>query len=84
VGERLRFETQLVVGSARREVLRLAGELHADLVVLGTHAQGPIGHLLFGSTCEQVVRAAPCPVLAVRPVEPASAAGRAGLPDRAA
>jgi len=81
VRERLRLETRLVVGSARREVLRLAGELHADLVVLGTHAQGPIGHLLFGSTCEQVVRAAPCPVLAVRPVSPASAAGRTGLPD---
>jgi nucleotide-binding universal stress UspA family protein len=79
--ERLAIETRVVVGSARREVLRLAAELQADLVVLGTHAQGPIGHLLFGSTCEQVVRAAPCPVLAVRPVNPAGATSQAGLPD---
>lgn len=80
VRERVEIETRVVAGSARREVLRLAGELAADLVVLGTHAHGPLGHLLFGSTCEQVVRAAPCPVLAVRPISPASATPRTAHP----
>lgn len=81
VRQRLGIETRVVVGSARREVLRLAGELHADLIVLGAHAQGPIEHLLFGSTCEQVVRSAPCPVLTVRAVSPASATSRTAPPD---
>jgi nucleotide-binding universal stress UspA family protein len=77
----LRIDEHIVVGRARREILRLAAELQADLVVLGTHAHGPLGHLLFGSTCEQVVRAAPCPVLAVRPFNPAGATSQANLPD---
>lgn len=78
--KQLGTDVRVVVGSARREVLRLAEELRASLVVLGTHA-GTIGHLLFGSTCEQVVRAAPCPVLTVRPLNPASATGRVEPPE---
>jgi nucleotide-binding universal stress UspA family protein len=38
----------------------------ADLLVLGTHGRGLIGHLVLGSVAEHVVRGAPCPVLTVR------------------
>jgi hypothetical protein len=38
-----------------------------DLIVIGTHGRRGLDHVLHGSTAEQVVRAAPCPVLVVKP-----------------
>ncbi len=49
------------------EISRLATELEADLVVVGTHGRRGITRLLLGSVAEGVVRLAPCPVLVVRP-----------------
>jgi len=37
-----------------------------DLIVMGTHGRTGLPHLLMGSVAEQVLRAAPCPVLTVR------------------
>jgi nucleotide-binding universal stress UspA family protein len=54
------------VGSPHREIIRYAAEHQVDLIVLGTHGRGPLGHLLLGSVAERVVRTAPCPVLTVR------------------
>lgn len=48
------------------EIIRMAREEQADLIVLGTHGRGAIAHLLLGSVAEKVVRKAPCPVLTVR------------------
>jgi nucleotide-binding universal stress UspA family protein len=49
------------------EISRLAAEIEADLVVVGTHGRRGLTRLLLGSVAEGVVRAAPCPVLVVRP-----------------
>jgi universal stress protein A len=57
--------TQLVTGSASTEIVRLAGELQADLIVMGTHGRTGLTHLLIGSVTEKVVRKAPCPVLTI-------------------
>lgn len=54
------------VGAPQAEIVRYAAEHDVDLIVLGTHGRGPIGHLLLGSVAERVVRSAPCPVLTVR------------------
>jgi nucleotide-binding universal stress UspA family protein len=54
------------VGSPHPEIVRYAGEQRIDLIVLGTHGRGPLGHMLLGSVAERVVRTAPCPVLTVR------------------
>lgn len=48
------------------QVLRLAAEEQADLVVLGVHGAGVIDRMLFGSTTQHVVRQATCPVLTIR------------------
>ena len=40
---------------------------NADLIVIGTHGRRGVGRLLIGSDAEQILRAAPVPVLLVRP-----------------
>jgi nucleotide-binding universal stress UspA family protein len=49
------------------EIARLASELDADLIVVGTHGRRGLSRLLLGSVAEGTVRLAPCPVLVVRP-----------------
>jgi nucleotide-binding universal stress UspA family protein len=56
----------VVIGRAYREILRVAEEKSADLIVMGAQGRGGAGLALFGSTTQQVVRAASCPVLTVR------------------
>jgi nucleotide-binding universal stress UspA family protein len=48
------------------EILRTAADDGVDLIVLGVHGRNPIDLALFGSTTNQVVRYARCPVLTVR------------------
>jgi nucleotide-binding universal stress UspA family protein len=52
-------------GDPSREIARLAEELPADLVVMGTHGRGGFERLLLGSVTERLLRRAPCPVLTV-------------------
>ena len=56
-------ETMVVVGDAGHEICRLAAELPAAVVVLGTHGRGGIKRAIMGSTSDHVVRHCPCPVL---------------------
>jgi nucleotide-binding universal stress UspA family protein len=60
-------ERLVTVGKAYREILRLAGERSADLIVMGVHGRNPVDLMLFGSTTYHVVREAACPVLTIRP-----------------
>lgn len=59
------IEDVVVIGRAHREILRTAGEKDADLIVMGARGRGGAGLALFGSTTQQVVRSAACPVLTV-------------------
>ncbi|HEU5397172.1 MAG TPA: universal stress protein [Verrucomicrobiae bacterium] len=52
-------------GVAREEIVDVAREDRADLIIMGTRGRTGVAHL-FGSTAEWVVRHAPCPVLVVR------------------
>lgn len=60
------IEKVVLKGIPYEELTRFAGEQAIDLVVLGTHGRKGLDRMLFGSTAEQVVRFAPCPVLSVR------------------
>jgi nucleotide-binding universal stress UspA family protein len=61
-----------VIGSPFYEIIRYADEQKVDLIVIGTHGRGPLGHMLLGSVAEKVVRKAPCPVLTVRQTQQAA------------
>ncbi len=54
-------------GKAYQEILRVATERQADLIVLGVHGRHALDRLAFGSTAEHLVRRSTCPVLAVPP-----------------
>ncbi len=53
-------------GDAGHEIVRLAAERGADLIVIATHGRTGWRHLAFGSVAEKVVRLAQCPVLVRR------------------
>jgi nucleotide-binding universal stress UspA family protein len=58
-------EVVVRTGRAYRELLTLAGELGAELIVMGVRGRNPLDLLLFGSTTAHVVRHAECPVLTI-------------------
>jgi nucleotide-binding universal stress UspA family protein len=62
------------VGVPFQEIVRIAKEERADMIVMGTHGRTGLNRALLGSVAERVVRLAPCPVLTVRQAK--SEAGR--------
>ncbi len=54
------------IGIPSNEIVKLADEEAVDLIVMGTHGWTGFKHLILGSTAENVVRIAGCPVLTVR------------------
>lgn len=62
------------VGVPFEEIVRVATEERADMIVMGTHGRSGLNRALLGSVAERVIRLAPCPVLTVR--QPKSEAGR--------
>ena len=58
---------RVAYGKPYQEILRIAREDAADLIVTGTHGSGPLDRMLFGSTAQHLVRQAVCPVLTIRP-----------------
>ena len=59
----------LKMGRTDGEIVRLAEELGAGLIVVGNRGVGTIARILLGSDAESIVRHAPCPVMVVRPEE---------------
>jgi nucleotide-binding universal stress UspA family protein len=59
---------RIVPGRAHQEVLRVAVEESADLIVMGARLHGLFARTILGSTSHRVVREASCPVLTVRPL----------------
>jgi nucleotide-binding universal stress UspA family protein len=59
-------EGVVVVGRAHRQIVQTAVANQTDLIVMGAQGRGGVSLALFGSTTQQVVRMAECPVLTVR------------------
>ena len=59
--------THLRMGAVALEIVALAEELGADLIVMGSRGLGGVRRVLMGSVSDSVVRHAHCPVMIVRP-----------------
>lgn len=56
-------------GNPYLEIVREAGDVGADLIVMATHGWTGLKHFFFGSVAEKVLRTAPCSVITMRPEE---------------
>jgi len=68
-GDNIKWTALVRMGSAHHEVVETARDRKTDLLVITTHGRTGLKHFLLGSTAEQIVRHAPCPVLVVRDKE---------------
>jgi nucleotide-binding universal stress UspA family protein len=60
----------LRMGEVDLEIVGLAKELGADLIVMGCRGRHGIRRMIGGSVSDAVIQHAPCPVLVVRSPEP--------------
>ncbi|BBD09727.1 universal stress protein [Desulfovibrio ferrophilus] len=58
---------RVVTGYAAEEILGVAKEEQAHMIIMGTHGRKGIDRILFGSVAEKVVKGADMPVLTIRP-----------------
>lgn len=63
----VQVETVIGHGRAATEIIEIAQQVGADVIVVARHAQSGLRHALMGSTTEAVIRSAPCPVLVLPP-----------------
>jgi nucleotide-binding universal stress UspA family protein len=71
--------SHLRMGAVDLEVVALAKELQADMIVMGCRGHRGIRRTIEGSISDGVIRHAPCPVLVVRSHEGAEAFERSAL-----
>src|SRR5262249_15120584 len=62
----VRLETHVIAGHAVRDILRLAEDLSADLLVIGSTGHSAFYERMLGTTAGRVVHLAKCPVLVVK------------------
>ncbi|HYJ74448.1 MAG TPA: universal stress protein [Kineosporiaceae bacterium] len=61
---------QLVQGlEPAEDLIAVAEEVSADMIVIGLRRRSPVGKLILGSNAQRVLLDAPCPVLAVKAQE---------------
>jgi nucleotide-binding universal stress UspA family protein len=58
--------TVVAHGIPADEIIRIAEQRQADLIVIATHGHTGLRHLFLGSVAERVIRHVHCPVLVVR------------------
>jgi nucleotide-binding universal stress UspA family protein len=51
------------------QILDVAAEVDAPLIVIGLRRRSPVGKLIMGSVAQRILLGAHCPVLAVKPAE---------------
>jgi nucleotide-binding universal stress UspA family protein len=62
-----RIAGHLAAGDAAKQILQLASDLQADVIVVGSHGKKALERLMMGSVSQAVVRKAQCAVLVARP-----------------
>jgi nucleotide-binding universal stress UspA family protein len=67
IGDRVRFFVHVRIGHAAKEILDLAREVGADLIIVGCRGLTSVARLVLGSVAEEVARKAGCTVEVARP-----------------
>jgi nucleotide-binding universal stress UspA family protein len=62
----IKLHTHVLVGHPVRDIVKLASELKADLLVVGSAGHSQLYERMLGSRADRLVHLAPCPVLVVR------------------
>lgn len=62
----LKSAVKVVIGRPLEEIVHTAKNFDADMIIMSTHGYTGLKHAFLGSTTENVVRYAPCPVLTLR------------------
>ena len=60
------YEHRLISGDPASAIVKLAEELHAEMIVIGTHGRKGLTRFVMGSVAEAVVRRSSCPVMTVK------------------
>jgi nucleotide-binding universal stress UspA family protein len=63
----LEVEPVIVEGEPATEIAKAVCHYDVDLVTVVTHGRRGLARALFGSTAEEIIAEAPCPVLTIRP-----------------
>ena len=63
----LEVEPVIVEGEPAHEIARAVRDYEIDLVTVVTHGRRGLSRALWGSTAEEIIAEAPCPVLTIRP-----------------
>jgi nucleotide-binding universal stress UspA family protein len=62
----LKLNTHLFAGHPVREIVKLAADLKADLVVIGARGHSELYERMIGSRADRIIQLAQCPVLVVK------------------
>ncbi|WP_224332934.1 universal stress protein [Haloprofundus halobius] len=60
------YEVRGAVGKHGTSIVDLASNVGSDLIIVGGRQRSPTGKAVFGSTAQEVMLSAPCPVTFVR------------------
>jgi nucleotide-binding universal stress UspA family protein len=63
---RVKLRTHVLAGHPVRDIVELAAELKADLLVIGSAGHSELYERMLGSRADRIVHLAGCPVLVVR------------------
>src|SRR3982750_996991 len=63
----LEVEPVIVEGEPAPEIARAVRDFNIDMVTIVTHGRKGLARALWGSTAEEIIAEAPCPVLTIRP-----------------
>lgn len=58
-------ETMIRIGPPSNEISKMAKEIDASIIVMGTHGYSPVEELVIGSNALKVITKSPCPTMAV-------------------
>ena len=64
-GDVVELSTVTRIGRIQDEILSVADDCKADMIILGTHGRTGFDHFISGSVSESVARKAKCPVLII-------------------